>query len=65
MGFGVKIALVPTYTWLLDAYAQAPAGISALLSGIVTVTGLAALLRVLAVLSGLALEWGTAHRLAH
>ncbi|MBZ0298720.1 MAG: hypothetical protein K8J31_03220, partial [Anaerolineae bacterium] len=60
IGFGVKIALVPTYTWLPDAYAQAPSGISALLSGIVTVSGLAVLLRALAVLDGLALEWGAA-----
>jgi proton-translocating NADH-quinone oxidoreductase chain N len=58
IGFGVKIALVPTYTWLPDAYAQAPSGISALLSGIVTVSGLAALLRVLALLDAPALEWG-------
>lgn len=59
IGFGVKIALVPTYTWLPDAYAQAPNGISALLSGIVTVSGLAALLRTLALLDGLA-AWGAA-----
>ncbi|MBZ0297142.1 MAG: hypothetical protein K8L99_31575 [Anaerolineae bacterium] len=58
IGFGVKIALVPTYTWLPDAYAQAPSGISALLSGIVTVSGLAALLRVLALLNAATLEWG-------
>jgi proton-translocating NADH-quinone oxidoreductase chain N len=58
MGFGVKIALVPTYTWLPDAYAQSPTGISALLSGIVTISGLVALLRVLGLLSGLTLGWG-------
>lgn len=60
MGFGVKIALVPTYTWLPDAYAQAPSAISALLSGIVTISGLAALLRVLSLLDGMALGWGAA-----
>jgi proton-translocating NADH-quinone oxidoreductase chain N len=59
-GFGVKIALVPTYTWLPDAYTQAPGGISALLSGIVTLSGLAALLRALSTLDGLAFEWGAA-----
>jgi proton-translocating NADH-quinone oxidoreductase chain N len=58
MGFGVKIALVPTYTWLPDAYAQAPTGISAMLSGVVTISGLVALLRVLAPLNGSALGWG-------
>jgi proton-translocating NADH-quinone oxidoreductase chain N len=55
IGFGVKVALAPTYTWLPDAYAQAPTGISALLSGIVTITGLVAMLRVLALLNGLEL----------
>ncbi len=60
IGFGVKIALVPTYTWLPDAYMQAPGGISALFSGIVTISGLAALLRVLALMNGLAAEWGAA-----
>jgi formate hydrogenlyase subunit 3/multisubunit Na+/H+ antiporter MnhD subunit len=54
----VKIAFVPMYTWLPDAYAQAPSGISAILSGIVTVSGLAVLLRVLAPMRGLVLEWG-------
>ena len=60
IGFGVKIALVPTYTWLPDAYAQAPGGISALLAGIVTISGLAALLRTLALMDGLVLAWGAA-----
>ncbi len=57
-GFGVKIALVPVHTWLPDAYAHAPGGISALFSGIVTISGLVALLRVLATLDGMTLEWG-------
>lgn len=57
-GFGVKTALFPNYTWLPDAYAQAPTGISALLSGVVTITGLASLLRVLAVLDSLGEVWG-------
>ncbi len=60
VGFGVKLALVPTYTWLPDAYAQAPTGITALLSGVVTISGLVALLRVLALMSGWSLEWGAA-----
>jgi proton-translocating NADH-quinone oxidoreductase chain N len=60
IGFGVKIALAPTYTWLPDAYAQAPGGISALLAGIVTISGLAALLRTLALLDSLVLAWSAA-----
>lgn len=51
VGFGVKIAIVPLHTWLPDAHAQAPSGISALLSGIVIETGLVALLRVMAALT--------------
>ena len=34
-GLGVKTALVPMHTWLPDAHAQAPSGVSALLSGVV------------------------------
>ncbi|MCC7449474.1 MAG: hypothetical protein IT324_18790 [Anaerolineae bacterium] len=58
IGFGVKIALVPMHTWLPDAHSQAPSGISAMLSGVVIETGLVALLRALAALSGITLSWG-------
>lgn len=58
IGFGVKIALVPLHTWLPDAHAQAPSGISALLSGVVIEAGLLALLRALSVLAGLTAAWG-------
>lgn len=58
MGFGVKLALVPSYTWLPAAYAEAPAGISALLSGTVTITGLIAMLRTLTVIGWSAESWG-------
>ncbi|HLF28916.1 MAG TPA: complex I subunit 5 family protein [Anaerolineae bacterium] len=58
IGFGVKIALVPMHTWLPDAHAQAPSGISAMLSGVVIETGLIALLRALAALAGVSSSWG-------
>lgn len=58
IGFGVKIAFVPLHTWLPDAHAQAPSGVSALLSGVVIETGLIALLRALGALAGISLSWG-------
>ena len=58
VGFGVKAALVPLHAWLPDAYAQAPSGISALLSAIVTKASLVALLRALAALAGARVTWG-------
>jgi len=51
-GFGTKAGLVPFHTWLPDAYAQAPSGISALLSGLITKLGLIAALRAVAALAG-------------
>ena len=57
VGFGVKIAIVPMHTWLPDAHAQAPSGISAMLSGIVIEIGLLALLRTLLALAGVTRAW--------
>ncbi|MCS7060740.1 MAG: proton-conducting transporter membrane subunit [Anaerolineae bacterium] len=52
VGFGVKAALVPLHTWLPDAHAQAPSGISAMLSGVVIEAGLIALLRAISPVLG-------------
>lgn len=53
VGLGVKAALVPLHSWLPDAHAQAPSGISAMLSGVVIAAGLVALLRAVAPLAAL------------
>jgi formate hydrogenlyase subunit 3/multisubunit Na+/H+ antiporter MnhD subunit len=58
IGYGVKTALVPMHTWLPDAHAQAPSGISAMLSGVVIEAGLIALLRSLSALTSISLSWG-------
>lgn len=58
IGFGVKAALVPLHTWLPDAHAQAPSGISAMLSGIVIEAGLIALLRVVTSIPASGRLWG-------
>lgn len=58
IGFGIKVAIVPLHTWLPDAHAQAPSGISAILSGVVIEAGLIALLRSLSALTGAAEAWG-------
>jgi proton-translocating NADH-quinone oxidoreductase chain N len=51
VGFGVKAAIVPLHTWLPDAHAAAPSGISAMLSGIVIEAGFFAMIRVLLMFS--------------
>lgn len=58
VGFGVKLAIVPLHTWLPDAYAEAPSGVSALLSGVVTEMGLVALFRVMGALTAVTPTWG-------
>ena len=50
VGFGVKAAVVPMHTWLPDAYTAAPTSISAILGGIVTQSGLIAMVRSLSIL---------------
>ena len=52
VGFGVKAAIVPFHTWLPDAHPEAPAPISALLSGVLVPTGAYALIRVLLLVFG-------------
>ncbi len=45
VGFGTKAGLVPMHTWLPDAHSQAPAPVSALLSGVLIKTAVYAIIR--------------------
>jgi len=45
VGYGTKAGLAPLHTWLPDAHSQAPAPISALLSGVLLKTAIYAILR--------------------
>jgi NADH-quinone oxidoreductase subunit M len=45
-GFAVKMAIVPVHMWLPDAHSEAPAPMSALLSGVIISAGAYAILRV-------------------
>jgi len=45
VGYGTKAGLAPMHTWLPDAHSEAPAPVSALMSGVLLSVGLYALLR--------------------
>ncbi len=49
IGYGTKAGLAPMHTWLPDAHSEAPAPISALMSGVLLNVGLYAVLRFRAV----------------
>jgi hydrogenase-4 component F len=46
IGFGAKAGLIPLHAWLPDAHSQAPAPVSALMSGVLLPVALYAVLRV-------------------
>ena len=46
LGFAVKMAIVPVHMWLPDAHSEAPAPMSALLSGVIIEAGAYAIFRV-------------------
>ena len=45
VGFGTKVGFVPMHTWLPDAHSEAPAPVSALLSGSLLAAAFYAILR--------------------
>lgn len=46
LGYGTKVGLAPFHTWLADAHSQAPAPVSALMSGVLLSVAFSVLLRV-------------------
>jgi hydrogenase-4 component F len=46
IGYGAKAGLFPFHTWLADAHSQAPAPVSALMSGVLLAVALSVLLRI-------------------
>ncbi len=46
LGYGTKVGLAPFHTWLADAHSQAPAPVSALMSGVLLSVALSVLLRI-------------------
>ncbi|QLY28099.1 hydrogenase [Nocardia huaxiensis] len=46
IGYGAKAGLVPFHTWLADAHSQAPAPVSALMSGVLLAVAVSVVLRI-------------------
>jgi len=54
VGYGAKVGLVPFHTWLADAHSQAPAPVSALMSGVLLSVAFSVLLRVKSIIDAAA-----------
>jgi len=52
LGYGTKVGLAPMHSWLPDAHSQAPAPVSALMSGVLLTVAFYALLRFRAIADG-------------
>jgi hydrogenase-4 component F len=52
LGYGTKVGLVPMHSWLPDAHSQAPAPVSALMSGVLITVAFYAILRFKVVAEG-------------
>lgn len=51
VGFGTKVGLAPMHTWLPDAHSQAPAPISALLSGVLLNSAMYGIIRMVSIVN--------------
>ncbi len=52
LGYGTKAGLVPFHTWLADAHSQAPAPVSALMSGVLLAVAFSILARIRVIADG-------------
>jgi len=52
LGYGTKVGLVPMHSWLPDAHSQAPAPVSALMSGVLLTVAFYAILRFKVIVDG-------------
>jgi NADH-quinone oxidoreductase subunit M len=57
LGFAVKVPLMPFHTWLPSAYAEAPTGVSMLLTGVMSKMGLYGFLRILLPIFPAQIHW--------
>jgi NADH-quinone oxidoreductase subunit M len=58
LGFAVKVPLVPFHTWLPSAYAEAPTGVSMVLTGVMSKMGVYGFLRILLPIFPEQMRWG-------
>ena len=52
LGYGTKVGLVPMHSWLPDAHSQAPAPVSALMSGVLLTVAFYAIMRFKVIVDG-------------
>src|SRR5205823_13881037 len=58
LGFAVKVPLIPFHTWLPTAYAEAPAGTTMLLTGVMSKMGVYGFLRIVLPIFPEQMRWG-------
>jgi NADH-quinone oxidoreductase subunit M len=57
LGFAVKVPIMPFHTWLPEAYAEAPSGVTMLLTGAMSKMGVYGFLRILLPIFGEPMQW--------
>jgi NADH-quinone oxidoreductase subunit M len=57
LGFAVKVPIMPFHTWLPETYAEAPSGVTMLLTGAMSKMGVYGFLRILLPIFGEPMQW--------